>query len=79
VRSTDHSAPHYAAFTTPLLPRSSYSSQHPILKHAQPASFLKAGLDVVTQMEVDFDCFIFEFCVNIFEDLEDDGTLFESD
>jgi hypothetical protein len=28
VRSTDHGAPHYEAFSTPLLPRPSYSTRY---------------------------------------------------
>ena len=39
VRSTDHEAPHYVVFSTPMLPRPSqakYSPQHPILKRPQP-------------------------------------------
>jgi hypothetical protein len=36
MRSTDHEAPQYVAFTTPLLPRPKYSPQHPILKQPQP-------------------------------------------
>ena len=40
VRSTDQSAPHYAASSTTLLPvppRHEYSAQQPIFKHPQPA------------------------------------------
>jgi hypothetical protein len=38
VRRTDHEAPHYVVFSTPLSPlppRAKYS-QHPILKHPKP-------------------------------------------
>jgi hypothetical protein len=41
VRSTDHPAPRYAAFSIPchlILLRSKHSPQHPILKHPQSAS-----------------------------------------
>jgi len=41
VRGTDHTAPRYVVFSTPLSPRPSrpkYLPQYPILKHLQPMS-----------------------------------------